>query len=114
MTTRTRAIVAAVLCVSAPAPQAQEDAHSFTAQLDLRMVASDGLLSFTRGGFGLTRFDEQHEGPQLGRALFEYRGRLTNTLNAHVTLDAYGDGDKNPLDATEAFLEWRPWPRNSW
>lgn len=94
--------------------QAQEDAHTFTGQLDLRLVSSDGLRSFTRGGFGLTRFDEDHEGLQLGRAFVEYRGRLTDTLNARVIAGTYGDGDKNPLDLTEAFLEWRPWPSEGW
>lgn len=111
---RTLRIFVAGVCCSGFCAQAEDSAHAFTAQLDLRMVASDGLRSFTRGGFGLTRFDEQHEGPQWGRAFIQYRGRLRETLNAHVTLGTYADGDKNPIDATEAFLEWRPWPRNNW
>ncbi len=96
------------------AAEGDADAHMLSGQLDLRYVASDATDSFLRGGFGLTRFDEQHKGAQLGRAFLEYRGRLLDTVNARVTLDAYGDGDKNPLDVSEAFLEWRPWPRNSW
>lgn len=100
--------------VAAREAQGRTDEKNFTAQLDLRLVASDALPSFTGGGLGLTRFDDKHEGLQLGRAFLEYRGHLSQTLDAHVTLDAYGDADKNPLDVSEAYLQWRPWPRNGW
>lgn len=92
-----------------------DDDHTFTAMLDLRLVSSDATTSFIRdGGLGLTRFDEDHEGLRLGRMFLEYRGRLSDTLDARVVLDSYLDGDKNPVDISEAFLQWRPWPQNAW
>jgi hypothetical protein len=93
---------------------AQDDRHEFTLQFDVRFVATDVERSFTDGGLGLGRFDQTHEDLQLGRAFLDYRGRLTETLDLEVTLDAYGDADKNPLDLSEAFLEWRPYPSSAW
>lgn len=103
-------IVCSCICSSAAWA---DDTHRFSGQLDLRLVDSDTALSFTSAGSGLSRFDKAHDGVQMGRAFLEYRGRLADTLNAHVILDAYGDSDKNPVDVTEAYLEWRPFPRNN-
>jgi len=83
-------------------------------QVDVRYASTDVERSFTQGGLGLGRFDEDHDGPQLGRLSLEYRGALTETLGAHVTADTYADHDKNPIDLTEAFLEWRPYPSSAW
>jgi hypothetical protein len=96
------------------AVQAQDDAQSFTAQLDLRLVNTDVKQSYLDGGLGLGRLDEQHDGLQLGRAFLDYSRRFGDTLDAHLTLDTYGDGGKTPLDVTEAFLEWRPYPLDAW
>ncbi len=89
--------------------------HEFTAQVDVRFIAVDSSLkSFTEGGTGLLRFDEDHDGLQLGNVMLDYTGPLTDTLRATITLFATGDGDKNPIDLTEAFLEWRPVPVSEW
>jgi hypothetical protein len=93
---------------------AQESRHELTLQVDLRFVDTDVRQSFTSGGLGLGRFDDEHEKLQVGRAFLDYRGRLAETLDLHVTLDAYGDADKNPADVSEAYLEWRPYPSSSW
>ncbi len=98
----------------ATAVTGQEGSHEFTLQVDVRWVATDVMQSFTSGGLGLGRFDDAHEDLQLGRAFLDYRGRLAQTLDAHLTLDAYGDADKNPVDLSEAYLEWRPYPSASW
>jgi len=107
-------LVASALTVVATTGAAQEDRHEFTFQFDVRFVATDIERSFTDGGLGLGRFDQAHEDLQLGRAFLDYRGRLAETLDLQVTLDAYGDADKNPVDVSESFLEWRPYPSSGW
>ena len=102
------------LTFGSTAALAQEDRHEFTLQLDVRYVDTDVMQSFTSGGLGLGRFDQEHQDLQLGRAFLDYHGRLAETLDLHVTLDAYGDADKNPLDVSEAYLEWRPYPSSNW
>lgn len=102
------------LSFAAGAAVDQEDRHEISGQLDVRYVDTDVGQSFTSGGLGLGRFDEDHEALQLGRSFIDYRGRITETLDAHVTLDAYGDDDKNAVDVSEAYLEWRPYPANDW
>ena len=50
----------------------------------------------------------------IGRIFLDYRGRLTDTLTAHATLNTYGDHDNNPVDVTETYLDWRPFPAHGW
>lgn len=89
--------------------------HEFTAQVDLRLVAIDSpLTSFVDGGLGLLRFDEEHDGLQLGFLMLDYAGPVTDTVRATITLFATDDGDKNPVDLNEAFIEWRPVPSSTW
>ena len=102
------------LTLAASAAETPESRHEFTLQLDVRYLDTDVEQSFTSGGLGLGRFDLDHQDLQLGRAFLDYRARLTETLDAHVTLDAYGDADKNPFDVSEAYLEWRPYPSTNW
>lgn len=84
-------------------------------EIDLRAVVSDtALTSFTDGGLGELRFDEEHGGLRLGRVLVDYRAQPFETLATHLTLSATGDNDKNPIDVTEAFVEWRPYPKSMW
>jgi hypothetical protein len=86
-----------------------------TTSVDLRAVAVDSpLTSFTEGGMGLLRFDEAHDGLRLGRVVIEGRGPLLETVHAQFVASATGDADKNAIDLTEAFLEWRPYPRSAW
>ncbi|HEY5810745.1 MAG TPA: hypothetical protein VIT67_22435, partial [Povalibacter sp.] len=90
------------------------DPHDFTAQVDLRLVAIDSpYASFTEGGLGLLRYDEQHDGLQLGFVMLDATGPITETLRYTATAYATDDGDQNPIDITEAFVEWRPYPVNS-
>jgi hypothetical protein len=107
-------LVGVVLMLVSGEPLAQGSRHEFTLQIDVRYVDTDVAQSFTSGGLGLGRFDEDHEDLQLGRAFLDYRGRLAETLDLHFTLDAYGDADKNPVDLSEAYLEWRPYPASNW
>jgi hypothetical protein len=83
-------------------------------QLDVRAVAADTpLRSFNQGGLGLLRFDEAHDGLRLGGLLFDYTGPVTETLRAFATAEVTADQDKNPIDLTQAYLEWRPVPASA-
>jgi hypothetical protein len=87
--------------------------HGF---IDLRGVAVDSSLrSFEHGGLGSLPFDEAHEGVQSGRFVLDAEGSLTDTLRTHVTaLATVEDDEQNPIDVTEAFIEWRPYPQSHW
>lgn len=63
---------------------------------------------------GLLLFDESRDGARVGPVMLDYSGPLTDTVRATVTAFAYGDNDKNPVDLTEAVLEWRPVPVSQW
>ena len=108
------ALIAAVLACPAASLAGDWSAHELDIQIDIRYIDTDVERSFTHGGLGLARFDEDHDQPQFGRFFLEYRGPLTETIDAHLTIDSYSDHDKNPVDVTEAFLEWRPFPSSVW
>jgi len=79
--------------------------------LDLRAVSSDGRESFLDNGQGKLRFGEDHQGIQLGRLRAAWNQPLGEVFSAHVEASTWDDDDKNPIDLTEAFLEYRPYPR---
>jgi hypothetical protein len=82
--------------------------------LDLRAVNSDGRQSFLDNGLGKLRFDSDHEGIQLGRLRAAWNQPLGEVFAAHVEASAWDDDDKNPIDLTEAYLEYRPYPHAGW
>ena len=90
------------------------DRHQFVGALDTSyLFVSSPLQSWLQFGYGKLRFDEQHDGLQFSRAFLDYRGRLTPTLTARVTVDINDDLPEE-IDLTEAFLEFRPVPRSPW
>ena len=82
--------------------------------LDVRAISSDGQTSFLDNGQGKTRFDADHEGIQLGRLRAAWTQPFGEVLSAHVEASRWDDDDKNPVDLTEAYLEYRPYPRAGW
>ena len=85
--------------------------YDLTVQLDLRLTAAQSpLSSFSQGGLGLLRYDESHQGLHAGPLMLDYSGPVTDTIRAAAVAFANFDGDKNPIDLTEAYLEWRPVP----
>ena len=85
--------------------------YELTVQLDLRLTAAQSsLTSFSQHGLGLLRYDESHQGLHAGPLMLDYSGPITDTLRASAVAFANFDGDKNPIDLTEAFIEWRPVP----
>jgi hypothetical protein len=98
------AMAALVIC-------AQAQAADWELSLDLRGVSSDGRESFLDNGQGKLRFDEDHQGIQLGRLRAALDQPLGEVFSAHVEASTWDDDDKNPIDLTEAYLEYRPYPR---
>ena len=82
--------------------------------LDLRAVSSDGRDSFLDNGQGKLRFDDDDDGLRLGRLRAAWNTPLGETFSARVEASTWYDKDKNPIDLTEAYLEWRPYPRAGW
>jgi hypothetical protein len=79
--------------------------------LDVRAVSSDGRRSFLDNGQGKLRYDEDHQGVQLGRLRVAWDQPLGDVFSLHAEASVWDDDDKNPIDLTEAFVEWRPYPR---
>ena len=101
-----------LLCASAIAPRGL--AADWELSLDLRAVSSDGRTSFLDNGLGKLRFDDGDDGIQLGRLRAAWNQPLGETFSAHVEASTWDDDDKNPIDLTEAYLEYRPYPRAGW
>jgi hypothetical protein len=79
--------------------------------LDMRAVSSDGRDSFLDNGQGKLRFDKDHQGVQLGRLRAALTQPLGELFSAHIEASTWDADDKNPIDLTEAYLEYRPYPR---
>lgn len=103
-----RATTLALGCLLAAA---EVRAGDFEIALDLRAVRSDGRESFLDNGQGKLRYDADHEGLQLGRLRAAWDQPIGEVFAAHVDASVWDDEDKNPVDLTEAFLEYRPYPR---
>ena len=82
--------------------------------LDVRAIDSDGQTSFLDDGLGKLRFDVDHEGIRLGRLRAAWTQPLGEVFAAHVDASTWDDDDKNPIDLTEAYLEYKPYPRGGW
>jgi hypothetical protein len=103
-----------VLWVAAVVIGAPVVAADWELALDVRAVSSDGRKSFLDNGQGKLRFDAEHEGIQLGRLRAAWNQPLGEVFSAHVEASTWDDDDKNPIDLTEAYLEYRPYPRAGW
>lgn len=115
--TRLRELAGALIVVTATTFSATARGAAsgqFDVTLDARFVASDGRRTFLDGGLGKLRFDDDDDGPQLGRLRLAWRGSLGESWQASVDASAWSESDHNAIDLTEAFLEWRPVPRSAW
>jgi hypothetical protein len=104
--TRKLTLLAGALALSVAAHAADWDLA-----LDVRALKSDGRESFLDNGQGKLRYDADHEGIQLGRLRAALDQPLGEVFSAHVEASMWDLDDKNPLDLTEAYLEYRPYPR---
>ena len=98
---KSAALAAAVLASALADTRAY--AGEWELALDLRAVYSDGRESFLDNGQGKLRFDEDHQGVQLGRLRASWNQSLGDVFAAHVEASTWDDDDKNPIDLTEAL-----------
>lgn len=82
--------------------------------IDLRLVAADGRSSYLNDGLGKLRFDEDHDGLQLGRLRAAWSQPIGEWLNLHIDASAWRLSDYHAFDLTEAYLEFRPYPSAGW
>ncbi|HEV7605994.1 MAG TPA: hypothetical protein VGO61_01555 [Steroidobacteraceae bacterium] len=102
---RTMALSALVACAPMVASAAE-----WQLELDVRALSSDGHDSFLQNGQGKLRFDEDHQGIQLGRLRAALNQSLGEVFSAHIEASRWDADDKNPIDLTEAYVEYRPYP----
>jgi hypothetical protein len=89
-------------------------AQQLEVTLDGRLVSSDSRTSFLDGGLGKLRADADSDGAQLGRLRFAMSGPLGESFRYVLDASAWSTNDTNPIDLTEAYLEWRPAPSSVW
>ncbi|MFO1406361.1 MAG: hypothetical protein U1F08_02375 [Steroidobacteraceae bacterium] len=111
---RLRPRCAALLILVAPCIAWGGDRIELLGELDLRAVWSDASPSFLEGGLGRQRFDPDTDGAALGRAFGALRYRVTDTVTANLVAGSWGDADEAPVDVTEAYVDYRPFPQGPW
>ena len=89
-------------------------AQQLEVTLDGRLVSSDSRTSFLDGGLGKLRADAKSDGAQLGRLRFAMSGPLGESFRYVLDASTWSTDDTNPIDLTEAYLEWRPAPSSVW
>ncbi|MGH8135930.1 MAG: hypothetical protein ACRER4_06240, partial [Steroidobacteraceae bacterium] len=82
--------------------------------VDLRLIAADGRTSYLHDGLGKLRFDEDHDGLQVGRIRAAWNQPIGEVLKLHLDASLWDFSDYNALDLTEAYLEFRPYPGAGW
>jgi hypothetical protein len=102
----------ALLALTAPAALAADwiQLPQWEVDVDARLVSSDGQRSFVNGGLGTLRFDHTQSGLRLGRARFALSEALGEVWSLRLDASAWADHDRNPVDLTEAYLQFRPYP----
>ncbi len=102
----------ALLLLSAAAAQCADwiQPPDWELDLDVRLVSSDGERTFVNGGLGTLRFDDTQSGLRLGRARFALSEALGEVWSLRLDASDWGDHDRNPVDLTEAYLQFRPYP----
>jgi hypothetical protein len=88
-------------------------AANWELDLDLRAVTSDASRSVVDGGYSPTRFSEGQSGLQLGRLRLALDMPLGEVWTLHLDASAWGKAYKSPVGLTEAYLQFRPYPRNA-
>lgn len=102
------ALAAAALLVAAAA----RAANGWELDLDLRAVASDAPTSVLDNGYGPTRFSEGQSGLQLGRLRLALDTPVGEVWRLHLDASAWGSAYGNLVGLTEAYLQFRPYPRD--
>lgn len=107
------AVCSFLQATSAAAQTEGPDRHEIEASVDLSFIDVSGYPSWTGGSVGKLRYDSQNDGLVMSRAFIDYKALVTDTLDAHVSLELYDDDLGSLANFTEAYLEWRPVPRSA-
>ena len=78
--------------------------------VDARLVSSQGERSVINGGLGTLRYDDTQSGLRLGRARLALSETFGEVWSLHLDASSWADHDRNPVDLTEAYLQFRPYP----
>jgi hypothetical protein len=108
---RPASAIIALLATTAVVAQEVDSRHDVAFGVDVAYVETSGYESWTDGSVGKLRYSD--DGLVLARAFLDYEGRLTDTLDVTVVLEAYDDDLGTAIDFTEAYLEWRPVPTSA-
>jgi hypothetical protein len=105
-------LAAILLAGAAPLAHASDGIQlpDWEIDLDARLVSSDAQRSIMNGGLGTLRYDDSQSGLHLGRARFALSEPLGEVWSLRLDASSWGDHDKNPIDLTEAYLQFRPYP----
>ncbi len=82
--------------------------------VDLRLIGADGRTSWLDDGLGKLRFDEDHDGLQIGRLRAAWNQAFGETFSLRIDASLWRLNDHNAFDLTEAYLEYRPYPNAGW
>jgi hypothetical protein len=102
---------AALALIGALAAATTVNAAEWELDLDARLLTVNGSPPFIAGGLGSVRFGGDESGVRLGRARFAVSQSLGEVLSLHLDASSWGDHDKTPVGLTEAYLQFRPYPR---
>lgn len=111
----TMAAMPCLLPASAHAETQLFSAETIKAWADVRLTSGEGERSWTRGGFGKTRYGDGDAGAHLAQAALLWQPRLLDTVTAYVLVQSVPDsytpsGKHNPLGVEEAYIKWKPVP----
>jgi hypothetical protein len=104
----------AILASAALAFAMGAHATDWDASLDMRLQAADAPTAFIDGGLGILRYGDNRDGVQLGRARLAVSQDLGDLLTLKIDASAWGQHDRNPLDVTEAYFQFHPYPFGDW
>jgi hypothetical protein len=101
------------VCILALALAAASLTHAATWDLsvDLRAANSNGRDSYLDRGQGKLRYGDGDSGVHLDRLRAAWDQPLGDVFASHIEASSWGDEDRNPIDFTEAYIEYRPYPR---
>ncbi|MDE2263379.1 MAG: hypothetical protein KGL45_12705 [Gammaproteobacteria bacterium] len=100
------------LCATTALAASAARGASWELDLDLRAVTSNAATSVLDGGYGPVRFSEHQSGLQLGRLRLALDTPLGEVWKLHLDASAWGNAYRNPIGLTEAYLQFRPYPRD--
>lgn len=106
--TSTRLVLGAAILLAA----SEARGTAWELDLDIRATTSDATTSVLDGGYGPVRFGRHDSGLQLGRLRLALDTPLGQVWRLHLDASAWGNAYRNPIGLTEAYLQFRPYPRH--